>query len=313
METQIPLEKLGPPGIGGELIIVHTFAGDTRSDEDRRKDPTKRPFTVRARLSKQAQADDGVTSVVSSDFGGSYFLAHPDSVVTELHSSAGPFKIYHNKNREFSTVEFSCVAASVSEARGQFLTGVMPFFDYLCFTASVPLHVPLVVCEDVQNQVIEFAYVTPYPKTTINPHEGQFITALVPMYALYREARNASSPFYAFLCYFKILEGIYRHIRAQTFKLAREKCVLIATREEKVPSGSNINAGFAGKPIGPLFESRFQKIFRDRVAHYILDSSTPLNVSDDAATTEFRDELFLIEQCARVVLSVQAEYCKSVA
>lgn len=313
ISTQVPIERLAPPGIAGELIVLDVIDGDHRSDDDRLHDHSERPFRIQARLSNHPEANEGISVDIDPEGGSSCFLAHPDAVITKLYSPAGPFEILHNKKRELSLVNFSCNATSTKEARQKFLDGVMPFFNYLCFKADLPLFIPLVVCEDQKNNLRAFDYVTPFPRATISPHEASFVADLLPLYGLYREAKNAHSPYYKFLCYFKILEGIYRHVRGATFEKARDKGIEIATRKEVVPDHPELDRSTVGQPIGPLFSNHFEKSFRDRVAHYILDSGSVLNVSDYATSNEFSQELLLLEVCARVVLETQEAYCIAAA
>jgi hypothetical protein len=312
--TSIPLDRLAPPGIAGELLVLDCRAIDARSDDERRlRDRAERKFEVSARLSKHPEANAGINADLDPDAGSSYFLAHPEAVITKIYSPLGPFEIRHNKRRELSLVTFSCIAGSAREARQKFLDGVMPFFDNLCFRANLPLFVPLVHCRDVTNSLSAFDYVAPYPSATINPHEWHGSRELAPAYALYREAKNTHSPYYKFLCYFKVLEGIYGHIRPATFKEARAKGVDISSRsKEVVPDHLELDKALVGQPIGTLFHDRFEKIFRDRVAHFILDSGSVLNVSDYATSLEFNNELLLLELCARVVLETQEGYCEMV-
>src|SRR6185369_16344789 len=105
-KTQIPIESLGSPGIVGELLVLDGFEGDERTDHEPLHDRSERDFTVQARLSKHPEANDGLTTEIDSEQGGSYFLAHPEAHISKIYSPLGPFEILHNKNRELSVVKF---------------------------------------------------------------------------------------------------------------------------------------------------------------------------------------------------------------
>lgn len=292
--------------------MLYCVKDEARLDKNRLSDQSERTFTVRARLSKHPEASETINSKVDPEDGGSYVLA-PPGIECRIAASLGSFQILQNKRHELSVIVFECTATSTDGARQQFLSAVTPFLDYIAFTIDAPIHLPVVVCEDHKNQLAAFEFVAPSRGAMLTPHAGSVITDLNPLFALYREGKNASSPFYKFLCYFKILEGIYKHVRPETFKKAREKNIDIKTTREIVPSHPELDTADVGKPIGPLFENRFQKQFRDGIAHYLLDSGSVLNVSDHATSSAFWREVLLLETCVRVVIQSQMEYCNLIA
>jgi len=75
---------------------------------------------------------------------------------------------------------------------------------------------------------------------------------------MYREAKNASSDFYRFLCYYKILEGLLGPMRADVYKRAATKGLEIRAPKQLVPAGSELPGAlrsYAGKPI-KVFSTR---------------------------------------------------------
>jgi hypothetical protein len=303
-QVEIPIEKLGLPGITEELIVLDKFDGDGREDDDRRSDCEERIFNIQARLSKYPEANEEISCEIDPEQGGSGFLVCGENIHMEINSSNGPFKILPNNKHQFSVVSFSCKAHSPK--------AVTPFIDYICFKENLPLFLPIVVCEDPKNNIRTFDYIPPFPSVAFNPHQGKIINELCSLYALYREAKNTYSPYYKFLCYFKILEGIYKYVRPKALKKAKEKGIELSTIKEVVPSHSEIDEALEGQRISTLFHDRFTKSFRDKVAHYILDSGSILNVSDYATSKEFSKELKLLEICTRIVLQTQEKYCSEV-
>ena len=130
----------------------------------------------------------------------------------------------------------SIVLLVPQEAKAKFHKVVTPFIDHLSYKANCPIHIPLISSEDVKNRCIMINYTSPYPIAKLNPHESHLDTKMIPIYALYREAKNSDSCYYKFLCYYKILrEGIYKHLRPDLYKLARERNIEIQKQKELVP------------------------------------------------------------------------------
>jgi hypothetical protein len=310
--ASIPIDKLGIPGIPGELVFVDAVPGETRSDNERLTDTAIRPFRVTARLAKNPEPTSSINLSTQPEHGDSYLLAHPHAKYTKIKCRPGELHLFHNSKREISCIRFTCNAESPKQARAKFLDAVSPFIDYLSFKANVPIFVPLVVCEDERNGLQTINYVGPHPSVSVQPHETELNRGLMPIYALYREAKNSISPYYKFLCYFKILEGIYKHLRAETFREARTRGLSIPAQKELVPLIDELNSSaqaLVGKPIKEIFDNRLAPEFRDKIAHYIVNDGDILNVSSYGASAEFSNELGLIEACVRVVIEVQESYC----
>lgn len=312
VSMQIQADRLGPPGILGELVILDIRADETRSDQERLSDTSPRQFIVTAKLSRQPLVGSEISAEVDADSGGSYFLAKEDAKYTKIYTPGGALEVHHNASRELSVMKLECVASSTSDAKSKFHEFVVPFLDYLSFRADVPLHIPTVVCEDVKNELRSFNYVGPYGVVTVNPHEKHLKVEMFPIYALYREAKNSSSHFYAYMCYYKILEGIYKHLRESIFKRAKQAGVALEKIKERVPAHAEIDQAMVGQPINNLYTTRFQKQFRDRVAHYVLDSGSVLNVSSYEESLTFAKDILLLQLCCRVAIETQESYLNSV-
>jgi hypothetical protein len=180
--------------------------------------------------------------------------------------------------------------------------------------ANVPLHVLEVTCTDERHQIQSTEQIASYNGVKL-PSEfgGSLGGELLPIYALYREAKNNLSPFYRFICYYKILEGVYCSLRPQLFKLAKEKGVTIATQKELVPGiyePTQEQAALQGKSIKDIFDNRFQREFRVRAAHFLQEFKDPLNVSDRDISVSYLSELSLIEACVRVAVGTHETYLR---
>lgn len=281
------------------------------SDDERLGDKSLRSFRLAALLGKHSSREVAISAILRKEDGDSFVIAPESAVVTKLYSPGGEMLLHHNSRRELSLVEFSCQARSIGEAKSVFLGVLTPFLDRLSFRCNLPIHIVRVACTDATHCIQSMGYIAPHQSVMLNPHSVTNFQELLPIYALYREAKNNSSSFYKFLCYYKILEGIYSWLRPALFKDAKSKNVSIATRKELVPAlhePSSEQAALEGKPIKGVFDARFRPEFRDQAAHFLLSEGKPLNVSDSRITSRFSSELLLIEPCVNVVVHTHEAY-----
>ena len=195
------------------------------------------------------------------------------------------------------------------------LAALSPALDHWSYLGNTPLVIRTVVCEDRKNGVSIVSFTTPYADLTLNPGTGTLHAELLPIYGLYREAKNASSPFYRFLCYFKILEAIYGHLRPSVFALARKASISLVTRKEEVPDHPELRlfwSSYIGRPIKALMDNELEPEYRNAAAHFLSDDGRPLNPSDSDAVAKFGNMLLVAELCARVVIDQQADYYRQV-
>ncbi len=137
-----------------------------------------------------------------------------------------------------------------------------------------------------------------------------FPVELLPVYALYREAKNATSHFYRFLCYYKILEGIYSTLRAPLFETARKRGISILAEKEVIPEHRELRMfqpAVIGRPIKDYVDRDLQEV-RNSVAHYILDSGTFMSPSDPDAIAQVANVILPAELCCRVVIGNHEKY-----
>jgi hypothetical protein len=311
ISTSIPIKRLGYPGIPKELVLVPVFPDSKLSDHERLTDKNMRRFQLRALLGKHSSREGDISATITKNDGDSFVLADNAAVVSKLYSPVGEMFLHHNEKRELSLVEFECEAQTVSGAKGKFLEALTPFLDHLSFVANIPLHILRIVCIDLSHHIQSIEYLGPHASVKINPHASSLWEELFPIYALYREAKNNPSSFYKFLCYYKIIEGIYSWLRPELFKQAKSKSIVISKRKELVPKLYEPlpeQAALEGKPIKEVFDSRFRPEFRDQAAHFLLNENQPLNVSDFNINAKFSNELVLIEACVQVVVETHEAY-----
>ena len=317
-KANIPLKDLAPPGVKGELVSLFVRKEENRTDQDRLHDNNERTFVLKALLSKNATKGDGLKASVNLKEGSSFLMAHEDTLHAKVETKDGTFFFETNEQNELSGVTFECVASSPLEAKAKFHNIVVPFVDYLSYLANSPIHLPLTDCWDQKNELMLINYESPYPRTTVNPHTANIIEQLRPIYALFREAKNTDSSFYKFLCYYKILEGIYKHSRPALFTEARNESIKLTTQRELIPDNPELRSSYGkviGTPIQPFYENVLQKEYRDSIAHFLLSDGSVLNVSDYQTSSNFSNIVFITELCCKTVIenheSYYREYIKS--
>jgi hypothetical protein len=308
--AEIPIDRLGPSGVKGELHILAIMANEKRLDEDRLHDKAERQFKVFGQLSKNPPATGNIKGDFGPDDGGSY-LALPDhAVISRIRCVDGMFEIKKNSLGEKSMVEYECRATNPTQARRKFQAAVLPFLDYLSYVADCPVIVAMLRVEDPKNDQISMEYVSPYRKTTINPHTANLFSELAPVYAMYREAKNSYSDFYRFLCYYKILEGLLGSLRASVFSRARSAHIDLGRPKETIPTFQEIASAyqpFIGKPMKAFFDEVLTPQFRNAVAHFITDDGAVLNMSSPAHIDRYGEVLYILELSVRVAIKSHEE------
>jgi len=137
--------------------------------------------------------------------------------------------------------------------------------------------------------------------------------------SLYREARNNSSPFYRFLCYFKILEAFYERreafgamdqiLKAQSGKIRRPKRRV--TKEMlayALVSQDQLDA-FRGKTFGSVYQYLNAR-YRAGIAHTYPTSTPWANLDDYDTFVQFNWLANLTDQIARQILLDELELWK---
>jgi hypothetical protein len=216
-----------------------------------------------------------------------------------------------NENNELSSIIGEIESTKWFGAIKLFLDGLYPIIDSLSYSANCPTIISRIYCIDLKNMVEVISYNVPYRMSRINQHIGYTYTEMMPIKALYREAKNSNSPFYKFLCYYKILEGIYENIRPKFFKMFRKNKISISTLEENVTHNKAIESTYSnliGKSIKSVYQNLFTAKFRNVVAHFIVRDGKILNVSEFQANNDFLAVLTILEHCVRKVIENQDKY-----
>jgi len=311
IDIKIDRDKLPPPSSVDYFVLLDKIEGDARKDENRLNDKTKRTFEVKALLSKELFFNQKVDFSIDEKAGSSFFVLPPNAVKMLIPNTFGVFACHKNEANELSLITTDIDTNGWEEAFQIFFKVVSPFLDHLSFITNSPFIISKVYCRDKKNDYSVHSYEVPYYPVSINPDINSIPNELIPIFSLYREAKNNVSSYYRFLCFYKILEGIFKNIRPQLFSLAKERNITIQSIKEKVPGHKDLGQEhkiYVGENIRKIFDDYLTNQFRNTVAHYLLDDGSVLNVSDYYINTKFNNVLLLIELCVRKVIENQLNY-----
>lgn len=303
--TSIPLERLGPAGIRGELHVLAIMENEVRRDEDRLRDAAPRRFKVSGRLGKSPQVAEDIKGDFTPEDGSSFLLTPPEAEFMRVRCPDGVFEFKKNRLGEHAQVDFECEASSTAESRKKFLTAVLPFLDFIAYSANSPLYVTTIKIDDPKNDRQTIEYISPYRKATVNPHTANLLPELHPVYSMYREAKNSHSDFYRFLCYHKLLEGLLGKMRSNLFQNAKARGLTLTRRRDIIPDTPDLEGPYktyTGKPIKEFFDNVLTPRFRNAVAHFITDDGAVLNMSAPEHIDSYAEVLYITELCVRTVI-----------
>jgi hypothetical protein len=306
LQMEIPTENFGPSGIPCQLHILAQFHGDARADHDRLSDKSIRPFKILATLAKAPSTNERFEGTLSRDDGSSYIIVPPNVETLNLSGSGGNFNMMKNKDGELSIIEYKCVADSVFTARCLFQQAVFPMLDHLSYLSNCPILVDRMVFDDQINSCQTVDLVGPYHKSPITKSLAVLHEKMRPIYSLYREAQNSSSHFYRFLCYYKILEGLLKSLRADFVHEAKAAGVDVKAPRQLVPDHPELQdhlKQYVGKPLKAFFDGVLTPEFRDAVAHFGTTDHGVLNMSDPLHLAKYAGMIHISELCARVAIA----------
>lgn len=303
---EISLDQLGVPGVHGVLEIVPVFDdGAAQAPAPRKPVAGAHQFEVKGRLSRSPETLK-LDGAFGPNDGASYLLVPAAVAQLEVVGTYGTMRLSKNGRNELSVVVAQVEADSAAEAHARFMTMLTAFIDRVSYLAAIPIFVELVVVRDLTTEVQSMFFVSPPRPTSLADSHETLHLELAPVYALYREAQNASSPYYRVLCLFKIMEGLLGPLRVDLRRRAKQANRTLETPKALVPDHPDFPSGLhhlIGRPVKEVFDGFLQKQFRDAMAHFNLKGRNPLNVSDRAHWVRFVDVAFVAHLCVRVLVS----------
>ena len=298
-------DQLGPSGIRGDLVVVANMENDARKDQDRLYDSTPRPFKVFAKLGKTALIADSIVGDFGPDDGESYLMLPSEFVTGRVRWNGFVMDFKKNSKGEKSLVEFECTASSLTAAKNTFLNFALPFLDHQSYVGNCPIFVQTIRIEDICNQVQQIEYVSPYRTTSIDRSLIEISSELAPVFAMYREAKNSHSDFYKFLCYHKILDGLFGSLRASIRQRARKLGIELQIERDLLPNDSDIPDSYkdyACKSIKAFYDKVLTPKFRNAIAHFITTDGKILNMSEPASISKHAEIMYVSELCVRTAI-----------
>jgi hypothetical protein len=295
------------PGIDGYLHIVAQGGDELRPAEQRFADRAPRLFHVCAVLAKAHTQHTAIPSEITPSAGGCFIITQSD---LQIQTPEGNYELFRNAQGELALATCSLTATWHDEAFELFLAGLTPALDHFSYLSNTPIIIDMMKCEDEANHIIVVSYRMPYRNVVLSEGLTDLSTPLFPVNGLYREAVNASSNFYRFLCFYKILEGIFAQIRPQLRRLAKAQGISIARRREVVPEDTYLRQyqpNYIGRDIHALYQGEFRVQYRNSVAHFVLNDGHSLNPSAHRESTRFANVVHLAQVCARELIRSQEE------
>ncbi|WAM23927.1 methylamine utilization protein MauJ [Myxococcus sp. NMCA1] len=303
----IPTEQLGVPGIPHEMHIAFGDSNDDPSNHDKiinaQKDGTARDFTVTAHLAKEPGKDSQELKIsLEPSEGGSFIRAHPDADTAVIDTYLGQIQVHVNAAKEFSALSHHCKATGIEAGFAKYSEVIAPLIDHMSFHNDIPVFTHYIALYDHKHKILTASYVTPYAARPVSEERLVFDLTLKPFYALYREAVTNSSVYYQFLCYAKILEGIIRKTYPELLRAAKELGMTPPKLDARVEPHKELSGAakqWVGRTIQQTFNDYLQPEFRDAIAHFSLDDSDPIVVSNYISSSHISNNLLLARMCAR--------------
>ena len=305
-ENSIELSQadLGPPGSHGVLVIRPIFRG--RSGEGWDTDRERRTFALSAILAKTPLSSQDLNMTHSAADGGSFFIAPENAAHIEMGMEDVHFRISLNEQRELSLVEAEIQARVWREASDRFASRLSKILNHLSYEFNVPVTLNKILTKDNRYEVQYLEHFSPYFPVQLPRDFGNAVQSeMDPLYALYREAINSDSPHYKMLCLYKIMEGVFRTLRPNLRRMARENKVALSNPSETVPADESFPDSlkpWIGKSITDFHGKMLTRQFRDAVAHFMLRDTTLLDLGSPEQNRAFAGVVRACDVCARVVL-----------
>ena len=303
----VPIDKLGPPGHEGNLILSFAKEPDDRTERERMTDSSEREFDVMCTLGRCPSSSGELQAGIAPSDGDSFLLV-PDAVESVfLDTTAGRVTLSKNKRGELAGARMKCTATSHSKALDTLNQALAPWLDYYSFEANVPVVIGTLHSIDAKNRTVSTSFVSPHKSVIVPEGVGAVSPEIQPVYALYREAKNTSSNYYKFLCYYRILEGIYGggKLRANLMRSARKAGVDSGWSADRVPptlGTDGLPASFVGRAISDVFNRELKTEYRRNVAHFRAKDGTILNPSSYSWNSKFAQVVRVAEACVRTAI-----------
>ena len=144
----------------------------------------------------------------------------------------------------------------------------------LCVMTKVPLFVEViqVASVDTRQAVTRSSY--PYPTANVSSFTSPEISCMSPLLSLYAEGVRESSPFYRFLCFFKLVDKLLSKVNGTLRQIEHSSGASAPPMNFEMPADpfSIILPSVVGKRY-TVVRDEFQGRYRNVIAH--LDLTSP--------------------------------------
>jgi len=306
-KIKIPGDKMGVPGTH-RVTIIATHSSQDSDPRSALDDKSVRKFTCLAILSKKHVWLETIDGTENLDQAGSFLTTKDDSDKPFVNSKSGKIFFEKNSNSEICKASCEIETTSIHQARFLFSESLIPVLDFICVRANVPILVEKIHIKDTKNSLQSFDTTWPYQKKVLPPEILWVEDELASAYALFRESKNNISPYYKFLCHYKIMESMYKKIRPDFFTKAKREKIEITKTKELVPDHPDIlnwHKEFIGKPISTLFQNELTKDYRNAIAHFLLNDGNFINISRGEIRGKYDKIVSVSEICAFILITNQ--------
>lgn len=272
-------------------------------------DQSLRHFIVTGLLSKQPTTV-GHAGRVDGDFspddGACYLKTSLGATAQRFDTPLGSFMGKPTKSGEMGLLEFECDATNAREAKQKFVEVASLGLDHLSYIYNVPMVVTTVRVFDPKHQSTYIAFSSPYKGGVVGDYDATLYIEMKSIYAMYREAKNATSEFYRFLCLYKIMEELFGKTRGRLVRQLKVKGIVVNTVNDLVPDDPYLPPHLkkhVGKTIKWLYDNVLASQFRNAVAHFATDHGT-LDVSSSAEIDRYASMAFVADLCVRHLIHI---------
>ena len=188
-----------------------------------------------------------------------------------------------NEDGFLSSIKTTLRASNFQTAESQSWDGLAPIISAWAFAHDIPLQIGRIRVEEASTGTHKSIHFNQPYKTVdfdISYWEGFTITRLYHPLVYYREALSATSPFYQFLCYYKVFElinGLKEKEEMTKHNIGNSKDLILLNGQieeddqlRKDLEGSPLYEQVVGKSTAHAIHT-ILKIPRNRVAHAFLD------------------------------------------
>jgi hypothetical protein len=157
--------------------------------------------------------------------------------------------------------------------------------------ANLPLFIDAVQVDSVDDKQKFTKIVIPFPDALnfdVLPKLPANVPGMLPFVALFSEGIRAASPFYRFLCFFKIVEkGLGGIVGGKLAKLARKFNVTLPPLSATIPADlENGSPGYTGKKF-TVVRDALRDEYRNVIAHLdVRDAVIPFSPAAEIRVTE---------------------------